>query len=165
MKNLREDARAHLGNFEYGACGQMGYVPLELPVMEDMLKKLKLIVDPTRSGWSNTKVSRSGSALAFRISKVLLKTNNGNCSRSLARLIFGVKKLRDYRSLPRGQSEWHKRALDALIHSPLRKPESKEIPYGGELHPRGQPAHQKRIRAPRHADNKTYRIYEKPFAR
>ena len=46
LKNIKDDAKAIWEVSNIALADNWGFVPLELPVMEDMLKKLKLIVDP-----------------------------------------------------------------------------------------------------------------------
>ena len=118
MKRLHEDARAIWEISNVALADNWGYVPLELPVMEDMLKKLKLIVDPDAVWMVEHEGKPVGFCLGFPDINILLKKINGNLLPfGWARLLLGVKKLRDYRLFGLAvDPAWHKRALDALMY-------------------------------------------------
>lgn len=118
MKNLPRDARAIWEISNTALAGNWGYVPLELSVMEDMLKKLKLIVDPDAVWVVENEGKPVGFCLGFPDINILLKRINGNLLPfGWARLLLGVKKLRDYRLFGLAvDPAWHKRALDALMY-------------------------------------------------
>ena len=117
-KHLREDAHAIWEISNLALADNWGYVPLELPVMEDMLKKLKLIVNPDAVWMVENEGKPVGFCLGFPDINILLKRINGNLLPfGWARLLLGVKKLRDYRLFGLAvDPAWHKRALDALMY-------------------------------------------------
>ncbi|MCE5188331.1 MAG: hypothetical protein LLF75_04010 [Eubacteriales bacterium] len=166
MRNLRDDARAIWEISNLALADNWGYVPLELPVMEDMLRKLKLIVDPDAVWIVEYEGKPVGFCLGFPDINILLKRIDGKLLPfGWARLIFGAKKLRDYRLFGLAVNpEWHKRALDALMYIHLYenlkvKGIRMEANYILEdnLHIKNA---LERL-GMRH--NKTYRIYEKPL--
>ena len=118
MRHLENDARAIWEISNTALADNWGYVPLELPVMEDMLKKLKLIVDPDAVWMVEFEGKPVGFCLGFPDINVLLKRINGNLLPfGWVRLLAGVKHLRDYRLFGLAVApEWHKRALDALMY-------------------------------------------------
>ena len=118
MKHLRDDARAIWEISNTALADNWGYVPLELPVMEDMLKKLKLIVDPDAVWVVENEGKPVGFCLGFPDINVLLKKINGNLLPfGWARLLLGVRKVRDYRLFGLAiDPAWQKRALDALMY-------------------------------------------------
>ena len=87
MQHLREDARAIWEISNRSLADNWGYVPLELPVMEDMLKKLKMIVDPD-AVWmvEHTTANRSATASAFRISTFCSSASRETSCRSAGRV-------------------------------------------------------------------------------
>ena len=117
-EHLRDDARAIWEISNTALADNWGYVPLELPVMEDMLKKLKLIVDPDAVWMVEHEGKPVGFCLGFPDINILLKKINGNLLPfGWARLLLGVKKVRDYRLFGLAvDPAWHKRALDALMY-------------------------------------------------
>lgn len=123
MKNIKEDARAIWEISNTALADNWGYVPLELPVMEDMLRKLKLIVDPDAVWIVEDKGKPVGYCLGFPDINVILKEISGKLFPfGWARLIFGVKKLTDYRLFALAvDPEWHKNGLDALMYINLYK--------------------------------------------
>ena len=118
MRTLQEDARAIWEISNTALADNWGYVPLELSVMEDMLKKLKLIVDPDAVWMVEYEGKPVGFCLGLPDINILLKRINGNLLPfGWARLLLGVKKLRDYRLFGLAvRPEWHRRALDALMY-------------------------------------------------
>ena len=166
MRNLREDARAIWEISNTALADNWGYVPLELPVMEDMLGKLKLIVDPDAVWMVEYEGNPVGFCLGFPDINVILQKIKGNLLPfGWARLLLSVRKLRDYRLFGLAVNpEWHKRALDALMYINLyenlkAKGVRMEANYILEdnLHIKNA---LERL-GMRH--NKTYRIYEKPL--
>ncbi len=117
-KHLHDDARAIWEISNLALADNWGYVPLELPVMEDMLKKLKLIVDPDAVWMVEHEGKPVGFCLGFPDINILLKKINGNLLPfGWIKLLLGAKKLRDYRLFGLAvDPAWHKRALDALMY-------------------------------------------------
>ncbi len=166
IKHIHNDARAIWEISNNSLLDNWGYVPLELPVMEDMLKKLKMIVDPDAVWMVEHEGKPVGFCLGFPDINILLKRINGNLLPfGWARLLFGVKKLRDYRLFGLAVNpEWHRRALDALMYIHLYqnlRPKNirMEANYILEdnLHIRNA------LERLGMKKTKTYRIYEKPL--
>ena len=118
MKHIANDARAIWEISNTALADNWGYVPLELPVMEDMLKKLRLIVDPDAVWMVEFEGNPVGFCLGFPDINILLKRIHGNLLPfGWARLLLGVKKLRDYRLFGLAvDPAWQTRALDALMY-------------------------------------------------
>jgi hypothetical protein len=117
-KHIKEDARAIWEISNTALADNWGYVPVELPVMEDMLKKLRLIVDPDAVWMVEYEGKPVGFCLGFPDINILLKRIRGNMMPfGWARLLLGVKKLRDYRLFGLAvDPAWQTRALDALMY-------------------------------------------------
>ncbi len=123
MRNIKQDAKHILEISNAALANNWGYVPLELSVMEDMLKKLKLIVDPD-AVWMIEDGSRVvGYCLGFPDINILLKRIKGSLFPfGFIRLLRGLKKLRDYRLFGLAvHPDWQGRALDALMYINLYK--------------------------------------------
>ena len=168
MKNLREDAHAIWEISNTALAGNWGYVPLELPVMEDMLKKLKLIVDPDAVWMVENAGKPVGFCLGFPDINVLLKQINGNLLPfGWVRLLLGAKKLRDYRLFGLAVNpEWHKRALDALMYIHLYENlKAKGIRMEANYILEDNLHIKNALERLGMQHNKTYRIYEKPLTR
>lgn len=118
LQKIREDARAIWEISNTSLADNWGYVPVELPVMEDMLAKLKMIVDPDAVWMVEYEGKPVGYALGFPDINVLLSRIRGNLLPfGWARLLLGLKKLRDYRLFGLAVNpEWRGRALDALMY-------------------------------------------------
>ena len=117
-KHIKNDARAIWEISNTALADNWGYVPLELPVMEDMLKKLKLVVDPDAVWMVEFEGKPVGFCLGFPDINILLKRIKGNLLPfGWARLLLGAKKLRDYRLFGLAvDPAWQTRALDALMY-------------------------------------------------
>ncbi len=118
LKNIKADAKAIWDISNIALADNWGFVPLELPVMEDMLKKLKLIVDPDAVWIVEDKGKPVGFCLGFPdINRVLKKINGKLLPFGWARVIFGIKKVRDYRLFGLAvDPKWQGRALDAMMY-------------------------------------------------
>jgi len=92
-------------------------------VMEDMLKKLKLIVDPDAVLMVEDSGRPVGYCLGFPDINILLGRIRGRLLPfGWARLLCGVKKLRDYRLFGLAvHPDWHGKALDALMYIHLQQ--------------------------------------------
>ena len=117
-KHIKNDARAIWEISNTALADNWGYVPLELPVMEDMLKKLKLVVDPDAVWMVEFEGKPVGFCLGFPDINILLKRIKGKLLPfGWARLLLGAKKLRDYRLFGLAvDPAWQTRALDALMY-------------------------------------------------
>jgi GNAT superfamily N-acetyltransferase len=118
MKRLKEDAHAIWEISNVALAGNWGYVPLELPVLEDMLRKLKIIVDPDAVWIAEDEGRPVGFCLGFPDINIILKRIGGHLLPfGWIHLLFGVKKLRDYRLFGLAvHPDWQGRALDALMY-------------------------------------------------
>ncbi len=166
MRHIKDDARAiwEISNQSLG--DNWGYVPLELPVMEDMLKKLKLIVDPDAVWMVEFEGKPVGYCLGFPDINILLSRVKGHMLPiGWARMLLGVKKLRDYRLFGLAvHPDWQGKALDALMYIHL---------YQNLLAKRVRMEANYILEDNLHIKNalerlgmqhcKTYRIYEKPL--
>ena len=166
MKRIKEDARAIWEISNTALADNWGYVPVDLPVMEDMLRKLKLIVDPDAVWIVEDKGRAVGFCLGFPDINVILKKTGGHLFPfGWLTLLTGVKKLRDYRLFGLAvHPDWQGKALDSLMYIHLynnlaAKKVRMEANYILEDNLRIRNALEKlgmnRI--------KTYRIYEKTF--
>ena len=77
MNRIKEDARAIWEISNIALAGNWGFVPLDLAVMEDMLRKLKLIVDPDAVWIVENNGKAVGFCLGFPDINILLKKING----------------------------------------------------------------------------------------
>ena len=166
MRHMKDDARAIWEITNTALAENWGYVPLELAVMEDMLKKLKLIVDPNAVFMVEDDGRAVGYCLGFPDINVLLARIKGRLLPfGWARLLLGVKKLRDYRLFGLAvHPDWHGKALDALMYihlhqSLFKKKVRMEANYILEdnLHIKNA------LERLGMAHINTYRIYEKPL--
>jgi len=118
MKNLKIDAKAILDVSNIALRDNWGFVPLELDVMEDMLNKLKLIVDPDAVWIVEDNGNPVGYCLGFPDINIILKQTKGSLFPfGWAKLIFSSKKLRDYRLFGLAvHPDYQGMALDALMY-------------------------------------------------
>lgn len=123
MKNIKEDAKKILDITNIALLDNWGYVPLELPVMEDMLNKLKLIVDPDAVWILETDEKAVGYCLGFPDINLILKKTGGKLFLTgWYHLLFGSKKLKEYRLFGLAvHPDWHGRGLDAIMYINLYK--------------------------------------------
>ncbi|MDD5017724.1 MAG: hypothetical protein PHO15_06475 [Eubacteriales bacterium] len=166
MRRIKDDARSIWEISNTALANNWGYVPLELSVMEDMLRKLRLIVDPDAVWMVEDAGKAVGFCLGFPDINMLLKRIKGKMLPfGWARLILGVKKLRDYRLFGLAvHPDWQGKALDALMYINLyknlvAKKVRMEANYILEDNLNIKNALEKL--GMRHS--KTYRIYEKPL--
>ena len=91
--------------------------------MEDMLKKLKLIVDPDAVWMVEDNGKPVGYCLGFPdINSLISRIGGRLLPFGWLRLITGLKKLRDYRLFGLAvHPDWHGKALDALMYINLYK--------------------------------------------
>ncbi len=118
MRHMKDDARAIWEITNTALADNWGYVPVGLGVMEDMLKKLKLIVDPNAVFMVEDNGQPVGYCLGFPDINILLGRIRGRLLPfGWARLLRGVKKLRDYRLFGLAvHPDWQGKALDALMY-------------------------------------------------
>ena len=93
-------------------------MPLDLSVMEDMLRKLKLVVDPDAVWIVEDDGKAVGFCLGFPDINVILKRIRGKLFPfGWASLLLGAKKLRDYRLFGLAvHPDWQPMALDAMMY-------------------------------------------------
>ena len=165
MRRIKDDARAIWEISNTALADNWGYVPLELPVMEDMLKKLKMIVDPDAVWMVEFEGKPVGYCLGFPDINILLEPYPRPYAAS--RLGAAAAGRQKAARLPAVRSRGQPRVAwqgigRADVYPPLPAPDRKARAHGGQLHTRGQSANQERAGAPRDAATaKTYRIYEK----
>ena len=166
MRRIRNDARAIWEISNSALADNWGYVPLELPVMEDMLKKLKLIVDPDAVWMVEDDGKPVGFCLGFPdINMILHRIQGRLLPLGWFKLLRGAKKLRDYRLFGLAvHPDWQGKALDALMYinlykNLLKKRVRMEANYILEDNLHIKNALEKL--GMQHC--KTYRIYEKPL--
>ncbi len=118
LRHIKEDARAIWEISNIALADNWGYVPVDLPVMEDMLRKLKLIVDPNAVWITEYNGKAVGFCLGFPDISIILKRIHGRLfPLGWARLLLGVGKLRDYRLFGLAvHPDWQGKALDALMY-------------------------------------------------
>jgi GNAT superfamily N-acetyltransferase len=118
MRRIKDDARAIWEISNLALAHNWGYVPLELAVMEDMLKKLKLIVDPDAVWMAEYKGNPIGFCLGFPDINVILQQIGGRLfPLGWLRLLLGVKGLRDYRLFGLAvHPDWQGKGIDALMY-------------------------------------------------
>lgn len=118
LQRIKEDARAIWEISNVALADNWGYVPLELPVMVDMLRKLKLIVDPNAVWLAEYNGKAVGFCLGFPdINQILKRINGRLLPFGWIQLLFGRKKLRDYRLFGLAvHPDWQGQALDALMY-------------------------------------------------
>ncbi len=123
MKNIKADAKAILDVSNESLLDNWGYVPLELPVMEDMLKKLKLIVDPDAVWICEVKGKAIGYCLGFPDINIIFKQTKGKLFPfGWYKLLFGSKKLKEYRLFGLAvHPDWQSKGLDAIMYINLYK--------------------------------------------
>jgi GNAT superfamily N-acetyltransferase len=123
LRRIKEDARAIWEISNVALADNWGYVPLELPVMEDMLKKLKMIVDPDAVWMAEHDGKPVGFCLGFpNINEILKKIDGRLFPFGWARLLLGVRKLRGYRLFGLAvHPDWQGKALDALLYIHLHR--------------------------------------------
>lgn len=123
MRNMKEDARKIWEVTNIALADNWGFVPLELPVFEDMLKKLRLIVNPDAVWVVEDGDELIGFCLGFPDINIVLKQIKGRLLPfGWIKLLTAPKKLRDYRLFAlAAHPDWQKKALDAVMYINLYK--------------------------------------------
>ena len=123
MKNIKKDAKAILDISNESLIDNWGFVPLELPVMEDMLKKLKLVVNPDAVWFCEVNGKAIGFCLGFPDINIIFKQTGGKLfPTGWYKLLFGAKKLKEYRLFGLAvHPEWQGKGLDAIMYINLYK--------------------------------------------
>ena len=118
MNNLKADAKAIWEITNIAVKDNWGFVPVEIEVMEDMLKKLKLIVNPDAVWIVEDNNKPVGYCLGFPDINIILSKIKGNLLPfGWAKLLIGAKKLRDYRLFGLAvHPNYQGMALDALMY-------------------------------------------------
>lgn len=166
LSRIKADARSIWEISNIALADNWGYVPVELPVMEDMLRKLRLIVDPDAVWIAEDNGKAVGFCLGFPDINIILKRINGRLLPfGWVHLLLGAKKLRDYRLFGLAvHPDWQGKALDAMMYIHLynhlaAKKVRMEANYILEDNFRIKNALEKLGMR----QIKTYRIYEKTF--
>lgn len=123
VKNMRKDARAIWEISNIALKDNWGFVPLDLPVMEDMLHKLKLIIDRDAVWIVEDDGKAVGFCLGFPDINILLKRINGKLFPfGWIGFFAGLKKIKDYRLFGLAvHPDWSGKALDSLMYINLYK--------------------------------------------
>ena len=121
MKNIKQDAYSIWEISNTSLSDNWGYVPLDLDVMEDMLNKLKLIVDPSAVLIAEFEGKAVGFCLGFPDINGVIKDIDGRLfPYGWIVLLNRLKKIRDYRLFGLAvHPDWQNRALDALMYIQL----------------------------------------------
>jgi GNAT superfamily N-acetyltransferase len=167
MKRIKEDARSIWEISNTALADNWGYVPLELPVMEDMLRKLKMIVDPDAVWIIEDNGKAAGYCLGFPdINRILKKINGKLFPFGWAKLIFGAKKLTDYRLFALAvHPDWHRQGLDVLLYTNIcRYLSPKNVRLEANYILEDNYNIKNALEKLGLERSKTYRIYEKPLA-
>ncbi len=166
MRHIRDDARAIWEISNLSLADNWGFVPLELPVMEDMLKKLRLVVDPDAVWMVENEGKPVGFCLGFPDVNILLRRIHGRLLPfGWVRLLLGVRKLRDYRLFGLAvHPDWRGRALDALMYIHLyQNLKKKRVRMEANYILEDNPYIKNALERLGMQHCKTYRIYEKPL--
>jgi GNAT superfamily N-acetyltransferase len=117
-RNIKRDARAIWEISNTALSGNWGYVPLDLSVMEDMLKKLKPVVDPDAVWMVEDEGVAVGFCLGFPDINIILKKINGRLfPLGWFSLLTGARRLRDYRLFGLAvHPRWQSKGLDAMMY-------------------------------------------------
>jgi GNAT superfamily N-acetyltransferase len=122
-KDLERDADAILEISNKALKDNWGYVPVDRRVFQDMFRTLKPIADPEAIWFVEDRGRPVGFALGFPDLNIILKKTGGRMLPfGFLQILFGVKKIRDYRLfglaiLP----EYHGKGLDVLLYVQLFK--------------------------------------------
>ncbi|MGA2977420.1 MAG: GNAT family N-acetyltransferase [Spirochaetia bacterium] len=123
MKRLVQDADAILEISNAALKDNWGFVPVNRNEFQDMFRKLKPIADPNAIWFVEDKGRPVGFALGFPDLNIILKKIGGRMLPfGFLHLLFGVKKVKDYRLfglavLP----EYQGKGLDVLLYMELFK--------------------------------------------
>ncbi len=164
LKRIKKDARSIWEISNIALADNWGYVPLDLAVMEDMLRRLKLIVDPDAVLIAEAGGQAIGFCLGFPDINIILKAIHGHLLPfGWIRFLTGVKKLRDYRLFGLAvHPDWQGRALDAMLYINLyRNLSAKKIRMEANYILEGNTRIKNSIEKLDMIQIKTYRVYEK----
>ena len=121
MKHLSRDADAIFRISNESLKDNWGYVPLNRDELQDMFRRLKPIADPQAIWFVEHNGTPVGFALGFPDLNVILRRTGGKLLPfGFLQLLFGVKKVADYRLfglavLP----AYHGKGLDVLLYTQL----------------------------------------------
>lgn len=123
MRNIKADVKSILDISNASLANNWGFVPLELPVMEDMLKKLKLIVDRDAVWIVEANGEAIGFCLGFPDINIIFKETKGKLfPTGWYKLLFGSKKIKEYRLFGLAvHPDWQGKGLDAIMYINLYK--------------------------------------------
>ncbi len=121
LNHLKRDAEHIWRILNVAVADNWGFVPVAREEMEDVVQKLKPIIDPDAVYFVEDKGHPVGCCLGFPdLNKILKKTNGRLFPFGFLRVLFGIKKVRDYRLwglavLP----EYAGKGLDVLLYERL----------------------------------------------
>lgn len=164
LKNLEKEAEAiwKLSNLAYRQ--NWGYVPLDVEVLKDMIRKLKIIVDTNAVWMAVDRGEVVAYCLGFPDLNIILKKIQGKIFPfGFIRILWGIKKVRDYRLFGLAvHPQYQNLGLDAILYVHLARALS---PKGIRLEANYILEDNHKIRNALEKlkldHSKTYRIYEK----
>ncbi len=121
MKRLKEDVKIIVDMANRSTQANWGYIPATDEEAQDIARSLKMIVDPEIVMIAEVEGRPIGYLITLPDVNTLLKDQGGRLSPfGLFRLLFGLKKIRQYRIWGMGViPEYQRRAIDALFYRKL----------------------------------------------
>ncbi len=121
VKNIQSEARHIWKIMNTAISGNWGFVPIELAEVEDLVKKLKTIVDADAVWFVEDKGVPVGCALGFPdINRIIKKIRGRMLPFGFVRFITDLKKITDYRLWALAVlEEYHGMGLDVLLYAHL----------------------------------------------
>lgn len=123
LKNLKKEAEGiwRLSNVAYR--NNWGYVPLDYQVMEDMIRKLKTIVDKDAVWIAEDRGEMVAYCLGFPDLNIILKEIQGKLFPfGFLKILKNIKKVRDYRLFGLAvHPDYQSLGLDAILYVHLAK--------------------------------------------
>ncbi len=164
VKNIKKEAEYIWHIMNTAVSGNWGYVPLEREEVDDLVGKLRIIVDPDAVWFVEDNGIPVGCALGFPDINILIKKMNGRLNPiGILKFTAGLKKLRDYRLwalavLP----EYHGLGLDVLLYTSLNRAlKSKKIRMEANYILEDNPHIRNALEKLGMVQIKSYRVYEK----
>lgn len=121
VKNIKSEARHIWKIMNTAISGNWGFVPIDLEEVEDLVKKLKTIVDADAVWFVEDKGVPVGCALGFPdINRIIKKIRGRMLPFGFVRFITDLKKITDYRLWALAVlEEYHGMGLDVLLYAQL----------------------------------------------
>ena len=145
-----------------------GFVPVERDVMEDMIHKLKMILDPDAVWFVEDGGRAVGFCLGYPDINIILKKIKGRLfPLGFARLLTKTPKLRNYRLFGLGVlPEYHGRGLDVLLYTQLQSALAyKDVHMEANYILEDNPGIRNALEKLGMTLTKTYRVYEKSLSK